>query len=176
MKTVRDDDGNRYVLLKRSGDASLVRDPTTGNECYVGNDRLETVDGASTFETAAAAVSEPVRRLLESVSDARSLGLLLELDDRGSLPVRTILTETERCESELNGVLASLVAADLITEVTVGGERGYAVTDECATALSVLRTSPKSVDGDDRASDGPDDGDRASDGPVDGGSSVLTDE
>lgn len=142
MRIVRDDDGDRYVLLERSGEASRVRDPATGNECYVGNDRLEPVDDASVLETTARTVTGPVRRLVTSVHEERSLGLLLELDRRGPTRVRTIVEATDVCESDLHGMLASLNAAGLLAQTTVNGERGYRVTDACERALSVLRGSP----------------------------------
>ena len=139
MKTVQDDDGKRYVLVKRSDEASLVRDPATGNECYVGNDRLELLEGVSPLETAAAGVSEPVRRVLGTVHDDQSLGLLLELADHGPRSIRTILSATDFCESDLHGRLATWLAADLLAEATVHGERGYQVTEDCERAMAVLR-------------------------------------
>lgn len=139
MKTVRDDDGTLYLLLKRSERASLVRDPATGNECYVRNDRLEPVEGASPLETAAAGVSEPVRTLLRGVHDERTLGLLIELADRGPMGVRTILDRYDFCESDLHGRFVELVAVGLLEEAEVDGERGYRVTEAAERALSVVR-------------------------------------
>ncbi|MCU4740163.1 DUF7346 family protein [Natronoglomus mannanivorans] len=146
MKTVRDDDGNRYLVLKQSGDASLIRDPETGNECYVKNDRLETVTGQSALETAAQGVSQPIRTLLRSVHDDPSLGLLIELADSGPLGVRQLLETYDMCESDIHGRLAEYTATGLIEETDVGGERGYRATDECQRALATLRSN---VDGDD---------------------------
>ena len=40
MRTVRDADGTRYVLLKQSGESSLVRDPKTGQQRHVPTDTL----------------------------------------------------------------------------------------------------------------------------------------
>lgn len=139
MKTVRDDDGTPYLLLKRSAQASLVRDPATGNECYVRNERLEEVESESALETAATGIDPAVRRLLRSVRDDRSLGLLIEVADRGPTGVRTILDEYDFCESDLHGLLASVTAAGLLEETEVAGERGYRATDDCRRALSVLR-------------------------------------
>ncbi len=141
MKTVRDDDGTRYLLLKRSTSASLVRDPKTGNECYIRNDRLEAAEDESALETAARAVGEPVRTLLSNVHDERTLGLLVELDERGPLPVRTLMTAYDFCESDLHGRLAVLSAADLLKEVDVAGGRGYGLTETALEALEVVRTS-----------------------------------
>ncbi len=139
MKTVRDDDGKRYLLLKRSADASLVRDPATGNSCYVRNDRLADADDASPLETAAAGVSDPIRRLLRGVHDDRTLGLLVELAADDGLGVRTILDRYDFCESDLHGRLAELRAVGLIAEIEVDGERGYRVTDDCERALEAIR-------------------------------------
>ncbi|MEY7850771.1 hypothetical protein AB7C87_16395 [Natrarchaeobius sp. A-rgal3] len=141
MKTVQDDTGKRYLLLKRSEHASLVRDPRNGNECYVQNDRLESVDEAGALETAARTVSEPVRTFLSTVHDEETLGLLLELDDRGPLRVRTLLDSYDLCESDLHGRLTVLTSADLLEEVEVGGERGYRLTERCETALESILTS-----------------------------------
>ena len=46
MRTV-DYDGDRYLLVKRSDESSLVRDPETGETAYLANDRLTPVDGES---------------------------------------------------------------------------------------------------------------------------------
>jgi len=73
MKTVEDDTGKRYLLRKRSDTASLVRDPETGNECYIRNDRLEAVGDESALETAARSVSDPVLTLLTNVHDEETL-------------------------------------------------------------------------------------------------------
>ncbi|OVE86050.1 DUF7346 family protein [Natronolimnobius baerhuensis] len=139
MKTVQDDTGKRYLLLKQSTQASLVRDPDTGNECYIQNDRLESSD-ESTFETLAQTISPAVRTLLTNVHDETTLGILLELEARGPLSVRALLEADTCCESDLHGRLTVLSSADLIDETAVGGERGYRLTEECTTALEAIRT------------------------------------
>ncbi|MWV38328.1 hypothetical protein [Natrialba sp. INN-245] len=138
MKTVQDDTGKRYLLLKRSEHASLVRDPQNGNECYVQNDRLESIDGTGTLEATAWTISEPVRTFLTTVHDEETLGLLLELDDRGPLRVKTLLDNYDLCESDLHGRLTVLTTADLLEEVDVSGERGYRLTERCETALESI--------------------------------------
>ncbi|MFC4544387.1 hypothetical protein ACFO5R_20875 [Halosolutus amylolyticus] len=140
MKTVRDDTGKRYLLLKQSDSASLVRDPDTGNECYVQNDRLESVD-ESALKTAARTVPTPVRTLLTSVHDEKTLGLLVELDERGPLGIRTLLDRYDVCESDLHGRLTVLSAAGLLAETDVAGERGYKLTETCERALDAIRTA-----------------------------------
>lgn len=144
MKTVRDEDGNIYHLLKRSADSSLVRDPRTGERRYVENDRLEDCAGATPLEQSADAVDPAVRTLLGSAHDDEDLGLLVELADRGPLGVVTILECSGWCESDLGGRLARLRLAGLLEETVVDGERGYRLTETGARALAVVRLSPSS--------------------------------
>ncbi|MDQ2049138.1 hypothetical protein RBH26_01440 [Natronolimnohabitans sp. A-GB9] len=147
MKTVQDDTGRRYLLLKRSEHASLVRDPQSGNECYVQNDRLEDVD-ESALELAAQTVDDPVRALLTNVHDETTLGLLIELADRGPLGVRTLLDSYDICESDLHGRLTVLSAAGLLEEPDVAGERGYRTTADCDRALEVVRVDADAIETD----------------------------
>jgi len=130
--------GDRYLLLKRSGDSSLVRDPETGDERYLPNDEL-TVTGDSPLTVAAAAVPRPQRRLLAAVHSERILGLLLELDGDGPIAVRELLGRYDLCESDLHGRIGELRAAGLVEEAEVGGERGYAATELTHEALAALR-------------------------------------
>jgi hypothetical protein len=139
MRTVSDDDGNRYLLLKQSSDASLVRDPETGTEQYIDNDQLESLDGESSLETAAAAIDAPVRRLLTATHNDRSLGLIVELVDRGPCSTIELLDSYGLCESDLHGLLSEFRAAGLVEEATSYGERGYDATDLAETAVSRLR-------------------------------------
>ncbi|ELY88755.1 hypothetical protein C483_15507 [Natrialba hulunbeirensis JCM 10989] len=139
MTTVQDDTGKRYLLLKRSEHASLVRDPQTGDECYVQNDRLDAVDAADELDPVAQAVSSPVRTLLTTVHDEATLSLLISLADEGPLDIRTILDSTTLCESDLHGRLTILTGANLLAETDVGGERGYRLTDTCEAALETIR-------------------------------------
>lgn len=138
MQTVEDDSGRRYLRLKRSGDASLVRDPETGEETYVENESLEPVD-RSPLETAATGIPGSTLRVLTAVRDERSLGLLLEIDARGPLAVRTLLDAYDLCESDLHGLLGEFRAAGLLEEARVNGERGYDTTTVTSDALGRLR-------------------------------------
>jgi len=135
MRTVRDETGDRYVLLKRSAESSLVRDPETGERTHLPNDSLTPVEGESPLSTTAGCVPEPVRTLVTAVPDDRALGLLVHLEDRGPLPVRTLISTTDLCESDLHGLLAECRAAGLVAETTVAGERGYETTETAGTAL-----------------------------------------
>ncbi|QSW98563.1 DUF7346 family protein [Haloterrigena alkaliphila] len=146
MKSVQDDTGKRYLLLKRSEHASLVRDPRNGNECYVQNDRLEDLD-ESPLETSARTVDDPVRTLLTAVHDEATLGLLIELAERGPLGVRTVLDAYDFCESDLHGRLTVLTAAGLLAETEVAGERGYRITDKCERALEGIRSADADSEG-----------------------------
>jgi len=139
MRTVRDADGDRYLLLKESSESSRVRDPETGEERHVPNDELEPVDGESPLEAAANAVPEAARRLVTAVPDRRALGLLVEVDDRGPLDVHVLLDAYDLCESDLHGLLAEFRAAGLVEEIDVAGRRGYRITDEGHDALARLR-------------------------------------
>lgn len=130
--------GDRYLLVKSSGDSSLVRDPETGEERYVPNEEL-TVTGESPLVVAAGAVPEAQRRLLTAVHSESVLGLLVELDEHGPLSVRDILDRYDLCESDLHGRTTELRAAGLVEEADVGGERGYAVTEVTTAALEALR-------------------------------------
>ncbi len=138
MTPVEDETGRRYLLRKRSSDASLVLDPETGTERYVENDRLEPVD-ESPFETAASPIPAPVRTLLTSVHDEESLGLLVHLADAGPLDVLTILERSTFCESDLHGRLGVLTATGLLAETTVDGRRGYELTPTGADAVALVR-------------------------------------
>lgn len=139
MRTVRDESGTRYIVVKASAESTLVRDPSDGSQRYVANDRLEALDGVSPLETAASGVPEAVRRVTTAVHDDVGLGLLVDLVDRGPVAVRDMMLEYDQCESDLHGRLAELRAAGLIEESSVGGERGYDATDLATDALSDLR-------------------------------------
>jgi hypothetical protein len=126
MRTVTDGAGTRYLLLKRSSDAWLVRDPATGTDRHLPAASLEFVDGTSPLETAAREVPAAVRATV-SASD-RALGLLAEIRRRGPVSVRTLGSSYALCESDLHGILAEFRAAGLIAETRVAGERGYETT------------------------------------------------
>jgi len=140
MRTVADANGTHYLLVKQSTETSLVRDPQTGSEQYIDNDRLEAVDGESPLVTAAAAVDASVRRLLTATHNDRSLGLVIELVDRGPCSTIELLDGYDLCESDLHGLLAEFRAAGLVEEATSYGERGYDATDLAETAVDQLRT------------------------------------
>lgn len=137
-RVVRDDAGNRYVLEKRSGESSRVRDPETGERSHLPNESLEPVD-ASPLDVATAALSSEGVALVTGVPDERALGLLVELDERGPTRVRTLLDISTLCEGDLHGLLVALRAAGLLAEVTVADERGYETTATAHTALEQLR-------------------------------------
>ncbi|WP_458187126.1 DUF7346 family protein [Haladaptatus sp. NG-WS-4] len=138
MRTVCDESGKRYLLVKQSGESSLVRDPRTGDETYLENDRLQSVEGESPLEIAARKVPPAPRRLLTAVPNERALGLLVELSDRGPLSVRELLSTYDLCESDLHGLLAEFRAAGLVEERRVVGDRGYDLTDTADEGLNAL--------------------------------------
>lgn len=139
MRTVRDQSGDAYLLVKESSDACKLRDPETGEEFYRDADELDPVEGESPLATAARAIPAPARRLLTAVPDERALGLLVELRERGPLSVRYLLDAADLCESDLLGLLTEFRAAGLIEERRVAGERGYATTDAADEGLDALR-------------------------------------
>jgi hypothetical protein len=137
MRTVEDGAGTRYLLVKRSSESSLVRDPETGEEQYLPNEELEMVDD-SPLDAAALSIPDATRQVLAGVPSRRGLGLLVVLDEepRG---VRWLLDSTDLCESDLNGLVTGLRAAGLVAETEVGGERGYRTTDVASEGLADLR-------------------------------------
>ena len=137
-RPVRDAEGHRYLLLKQAGESSLVRDPETGERTHLPNDEIEVLD-ESAVSTVLDAVPEEVTRLVTAVHDERALALLLEVDAEGPIAVRTLLAEYDFCESDLHGLLGELQAAELISETTVVGERGYETTTAGQRALDHFR-------------------------------------
>jgi len=137
-RVVRDGEGTRYILEKRSADSSRVRDPETGERSHLPNDALEPVD-ASPLRVATDALSGEAVTLVMRVPNERALGLLVDLDERGPTGVRRLLDVTDLCEGDLHGLLAALQAGGLLAEVTVAGERGYETTETASAALDRLR-------------------------------------
>lgn len=148
VEPVVDENGTVYVPIERSGSAWLVRDPRTGEHRRIDPDRLERAPDVSPLEAAADGVDPAVRRLLALVHDDRSLGLLIELADRGPLPVRTVLSAYDFCESDLHGRLVTWRTGGLIAETDVGGERGYRLTEAGARAIRTLRATTADAAGD----------------------------
>jgi hypothetical protein len=138
MRTVRDESGTHYVLLKQSGESSLVRDPETGTEKHVANDDLEPIDGESPLSTAATAVPKSVCTVLTAAHDDRALGLLVELDRRGPLSVHDLLDSYDLCESDLHGLLGEYRAAGLVEATEVLGQPGYEITETASDAIERL--------------------------------------
>jgi hypothetical protein len=167
MRTVRDETGSRYLLVKRSGESSLVRDPATGRERYLPNERLTAVEGDAPLATAAAAVPSAVRRLVTAVPNDRALGLVVELVDGGPTAAVDLLADYDLCESDLHGLLSEFRAAGLVAPATVAGERGYDATPTAREAVAVLRAAGERAgpeDGGDPAPSRRADGDRTGDG------------
>lgn len=138
MRTVTGPDGTRYVVRERRPDVWVLTDPSSGETTTAPPEDLTLVDGVDPLEIAASAVANPLRTLVLTVPDERALGLLVELRARGPTPVRTIVEWTDRCESDLHGLLTSLRAAGVIEETTRNGTQAYALTDDGATAIDEL--------------------------------------
>lgn len=140
MQTVRDEEGTEYLLVKQSGDSSRVRDPESGTEQYLPNDRLTSVAGTSPLETAAASVPSATRRVMTAARDTQSLGLLVEVVDRGPLSVIALLDAYDLCESELHGLVGEFRAAGLLEETRVHGRRGYDATPLAREAVAEMQS------------------------------------
>ena len=147
MQTVRDADDREFLLVKRSEESSRVRDPATGEERYLDNDDLTMVDGESPLETAARGVPEAVRRVLKATHNDRSLGLLLEVVDRGPVSVLVLMDDYDMCESDLHGTLSEFRAAGLVREADAAGRRGYEATETAVSAAAFLRDRDAADDG-----------------------------
>jgi hypothetical protein len=141
MRTVRDEDGTVYILRTESSESSLVEDPATGERRHVPNEALEPVDGESPLVTASRAVPEAVRVVLTATHDERALGLLLEIDERGPIDVRSLM-DYDLCESDLHGLLAEFRAAGLVRETDIAGSRGYETTELASDGLAALVAEP----------------------------------
>ncbi len=139
MRTVETQAGERYLLLTEAGDTCLVRDPATGETQYVDADRLSAVDGEPPLAAAASWITDPVRQLLTAVHDDQSLGLVVELVDRGPVAAVELYDAYDLCESDFHGLLAELRAADLVSEVEVAGGPGYDATETALAAIESLR-------------------------------------
>jgi hypothetical protein len=143
MRTVSHD-GHEYLLLKQSGESSLVRDPDTGEQRYLPNADLEPVEGTSPLVTAAGAVPASVRRVLAATPSDRALGLLLEIDRRGPVTPRELLEGYDLCESDILGLVGEFRAAGLVEQrepdTELGGARAYDTTDLGGEGLALLRS------------------------------------
>lgn len=138
MRTVRDEEGEVYVLVKESGDSSLVRDPVTGAERHLPNHALEPAGGESALESLARVVPDDARTVLRACRADWHLGVLVALAD-GPMAARELLATADACESDLVGVLTEFRAAGLVTETTVHGERGYRLTETGEAGVEYLR-------------------------------------
>lgn len=141
MRTVEDAEGRRYLAVKESRAATLVRDPATGEARYVPAGDLEDVDGIGPLETAASGIPAPVRRLVTAAHDDRGLGLLVELVRRGPLAARAVLDGTDLCESDLAAYVGEFRAAGLLETTDVSGEPGYRATATAETAVEALQSA-----------------------------------
>lgn len=139
MHPVEDRNGRRFLLVKRSEQSWLVRDPRTGKEIYRNADDLTVLEDAAPLAVATAGVPESVLDLVTAVPDRRALGLVIDVVDHGPVAVRDLLGETTLCESDLHGLLAELTAAGLFEETRVAGERGYDAKPAAVEAVAHLR-------------------------------------
>ncbi|PSQ45415.1 hypothetical protein BRD17_01500 [Halobacteriales archaeon SW_7_68_16] len=132
MQAARDADGQWVLVLERSEDTALIRDPATGDRRRVPAATVAPVD-ASPLAVVASALDTDGER-----GDGR-VGLLVELVDRGPTAARTLSTTYDVCESDLHGLLVEFRAAGLVAETRIGGEPGYEPTDAARRLVDRLR-------------------------------------
>jgi hypothetical protein len=137
MRTVRDGDGSRHLLLEWGAESSLVYDPRADEQRRLPTATLDADDADPLVVAAHAVPSDPVPPI--DRVDGAGRGLLVDLADRGPRTVREMLDVYARCESDLHGLLAECRVAGLIEAATVAGERGYGVTDRAEGALRASR-------------------------------------
>ncbi|MGM0604703.1 MAG: DUF7346 family protein [Halobacteriota archaeon] len=139
MRSVRDENGDTYLVRKATDEAYLLVDPATGTEEYRPRSAFEPVADTSPLSVAATGVPRSIRRVLTATHDDRSLGLLVEIVDRSPVAVTDLLEEYDLCESALHGLLSEFTAAGLIEETTVWGTRGYEPTPLAIDAIDRIR-------------------------------------
>ncbi|RRJ31682.1 DUF7346 family protein [Halocatena pleomorpha] len=133
MRTVRADDGSRYLLRKRASDAWLVADPVTGEERYIDPDRLELQAETAPLETIGTTVSADTGADI-GVQDDRALGLLVVLARTEPIAAIDLIECTELCESDLNGLLTELRVGGLVAS-TSDPVLGYELTPRARSKL-----------------------------------------
>lgn len=138
MRTVRDADGNTYLLLKESDESSRVRDPETGEERHLPNEELDVVDGEAPLDAAATAVPESVRAVVRAAHDDTALGFLVELYHDGPLAARYALDAYDCCESDLFGMVSEFRMAGLVEQTETPTGEGYALTETGERAVEAL--------------------------------------
>ncbi|ERG99288.1 MAG: hypothetical protein J07HQX50_00432 [Haloquadratum sp. J07HQX50] len=141
MRLVEDASGNQYELLKQSDESARVRDIDSGTEQYVQVSKLNPVSetGQSELEIVAETVPDDLRCLITGIHTVETLGLLIELVEAESLNGIAMRSLSTCCESELNGLMAELLAAGLAEETRECGERVYQPTAMAESAVEQLR-------------------------------------
>lgn len=144
MRTVEDEAGQRYLLLKRSRSASLVRDLASGERRHIPTEELTVIDEESPLASAAQGVPETARRLVTTVRDERTLGLMVALESADGLSARRLLTAEDYCETDLHGLMNELQSAGLVEPTTVDGEDGYRLTEAAGVVVRALQSATAS--------------------------------
>lgn len=144
MRTVEDEAGQRYLLLKRSRSASLVLDLASGEQQHLPTEELTVVEDESPLASAAQGVPEPARRLVTAVRDERTLGLLVALESADGLSARRLLEAEDYCETDLHGLMNELQSAGLVERATVDGEDGYRLTEPAGAVVRALQSATAS--------------------------------
>ena len=148
MVIIEDRAGTSYVLLKRSTEASLVRNLETGSIQYLPTSafaRVTTDDRTADSKVALAT------NFQHRIPNAAAHELITMLYDTGPSSVRVLLNETTLCERDFFAVTRELVLGDVLEPTDIAGEQGYALTDEArsnitGTASAGRAQSPPSTD------------------------------
>ena len=117
MQLYEDDDGRRLAVVKRSASSSLVFDLETGDQYYRANETLTPIDDQGNGDRRDTSTS-PIDQRAE----------LLSILEHDPIPVRSIIARTTLCESELYAIRRELEVAGVLEEVTIDGERAWALT------------------------------------------------
>lgn len=132
MRAVQGPDGGPVLIVEHAPDGSRIVDPREGACRTVATGALDPVEG-DPLGAVGRAVRETAGPL--PVAGDAAAGVLADLE-RGPRSVRGMVDAYGLCESDLHGLLAELTAAGLLAETTVGGRRGYELTEEARLALA----------------------------------------
>jgi len=141
MRTVEDEAGQRYLLLKRTRSASLVRDLDSGERQHLPTEALTVVEDESPLASAAEGVPETARRLVTAIRDERTLGLLVALESAEELSARRLLEVEDYCETDLHGLMTELQSAGLVERTSEDGQEGYRLTEPAGAVVRALQSA-----------------------------------
>lgn len=116
MHLCEDENGRRLAVVKRSATSSLVLDLETGDHFYRANETLTPIDNQGTGNADTGS---------NSMGPTDQRAELLSILEHDPIPIRTILSRTTLCESDLYAIRRELEVAGVLEEVTINGERAW---------------------------------------------------